>query len=464
MSIKSKVFAFVLMAGAAVAPSVQADNLRGALTSAYSHSGLLDQNRAVLRAADEGVAQALAALRPIVGWSAGVTRNFEMVSAPTGKTRDASTGLSIGLSAELLLYDGGASKFAVDVAKETVLATRQTLVAVEQQVLLSAVQAYMDVRKQTETVALRRNNLRVIEQELRASQDRFDVGEVTKTDVALAEARLAASRAQLAAAEGALDQARASYRQAIGKNPNALDQPPALPKRPSSLATAQATALRNNPDMIKLQHEVKVAELNVARAEAAKGPNITLNGSYGLRDNRTNDVFVHSGQIGVTAKGAIASGGQIPSAIRQAKASLAARRAQLHVTRHAIEQSTATAYALLEIAQSSRQATQEQIRAAQVAFDGVREEATLGARTTLDVLNAEQELLDAKAQLISAIADEQVAAYRLMAAMGQLTVDHMNLPVQKYDPTEYYNLVKDGPSENSKQGQALDRVLKALNK
>ncbi len=464
MSIKSKVLGWVLMAGATIASPSLAENLRGAMTSAYTHSGLLDQNRALLRAADEDVAQALAALRPIVGWSAGVTRNFDMTSVPSGTTRDASTGVSIGLSAELLLYDGGSSKLAVDVAKETVLATRQTLVSVEQQVLLSAVQAYMDVRKQSETVALRRNNLRVIEQELRASQDRFDVGEVTKTDVALAEARLAASRAQLAAAEGALDQARASYRQAIGHNPNGLDQPPALPKRASTLAAAQATALRNNPDMIKLQHEVKVAELNVARAEAAKGPNISLSGSYGLRDNRTSDVLVRSGQIGVTARGPIASGGQIPSAIRQAKAGLAARRAQLHVTRHAIEQSTATAYALLEIAQSSRQATQQQIRAAQVAFDGVREEATLGARTTLDVLNAEQELLDAKAQLISAIADEQVAAYRLMAAMGQLTVDHMNLPVQKYDPTEYYNLVKDAPGEHSKQGQALDRVLKALNK
>jgi outer membrane protein len=464
-SIKRNVFAVVMMIGAAFGTPGAAENLRGAMTSAYNHSGLLDQNRAVLRAADEGVAQALAALRPIVGWSASATRQIGMSTAADNTiTRNASTNLSIGLSAELLLYDGGASKMAIDVAKETVLATRQTLIAVEQQVLLSAVQAYMDVRKQTEIVALRKNNLRVIEQELRASQDRFDVGEVTKTDVALAEARLAASRAQLAAAEGALDQARASYKQAIGSNPGALDRPSALPKHPKSLPSAQAIALRNNPDMIKLQHEVKVAELNVARAEAAKGPTISLNGSYGLTDNTSSNVLSRNGQFGVTARGAIATGGQIPSAIRQAKANLAARRSQLHVTRHAIEQSTATAYALLDIAQSSREATQQQIRAAQVAFDGVREEATLGARTTLDVLNAEQELLDAKAQLIAAVADEQVAAYRLKAAMGQLTVDVMNLPVQKYDPTEYYNLVKDAPGEHSKQGQALDRVLKALNK
>ena len=134
------------------------------------------------------------------------------------------------------------------------------------------------------------------------------------------------------------------------------------------------------------------------------------------------------------------------------------------MTRRAVEQTTATAYALWEMTRASRQATQEQIRAAQVAFDGVREEATLGARTTLDVLNAEQELLNAKADLIGALADEQIAAYRVLAQMGQLTVDHLNLPVQKYDPVQYYNLVKDAPGTQSEQGKALDRVLKAINK
>src|SRR5210317_1217027 len=236
-SIKRNVFAVVMMVGAAFAAPAAAENLRGALTSAYNHSGLLDQNRAVLRAADEGVAQALAALRPIVGWSASATRQIGMsTGADNTITRNASTNLSIGLSAELLLYDGGASKMAIDVAKETVLATRQTLIAVEQQVLLSAVQAYMDVRKQTEIVALRKNNLRVIEQELRASQDRFDVGEVTKTDVALAEARFASSLAQLEAAKGALQQAKARYMQAVGVTANGLSTPPSLPNLPDSVA------------------------------------------------------------------------------------------------------------------------------------------------------------------------------------------------------------------------------------
>ena len=142
-------------------------------------------------------------------------------------------------------------------------------------------------------------------------------------------------------------------------------------------------------------------------------------------------------------------------------ANLIAQVANLHVSKRQIEQATATSYALLDMARASRKATEEQIRASQVAFDGTKEEATLGARTTLDVLNAEQDLLNAKASLISALADEQVAAYRLLAQTGRLTVDHLNLPVQKYDPAAYYNHVKNAPAA-SDQGKALDRVLKAL--
>jgi outer membrane protein len=330
-------------------------------------------------------------------------------------------------------------------------------------VLLQAVQAYMDVRREAETVTLRRNNVRVIKEELRAAQDRFDVGEVTKTDVALAEARLAASTAQLAAAEGSLEQARARYRQAVGVSAGSLSTPPQLPKLPASLADAQAIALRNHPAMKEQQHNIKSTEFSVSATEAATGPKVTLSGSLGVTDTYETS-FTRDGQVKLGATGSIYSGGNIPSVIRKAKAQLSAQKSGLHVTRAAIEQSVATSYALLEMTRASRQATQEQIRAAQVAFDGVREEATLGARTTLDVLNAEQELLNARADLIGAVADEQIAAYRVLAQMGQLTVDHLNLPVQKYDPASYYNLVKDAPTAQSEQGKALDRVLKAINK
>jgi outer membrane protein len=378
-------------------------------------------------------------------------------------TRSAQTVTSLGVLAELTLFDGGSRKYAIEAAKEKVLAVRQNLVSVEQDVLLQAVQAYMDVRREAETVTLRRNNVRVIKEELRAAQDRFDVGEVTKTDVALAEARLAASTAQLAAAEGSLEQARARYRQAVGVSAGSLSTPPQLPKLPASLADAQAIALRNHPAMKEQQHNIKSTEFSVSATEAATGPKVTLSGSLGVSDTYETS-FTRDGQVKLGATGSLYSGGNIPSVIRKAKAQLSAQKSGLHVTRAAIEQSVATSYALLEMTRASRQATQEQIRAAQVAFDGVREEATLGARTTLDVLNAEQELLNARADLIGAVADEQIAAYRVLAQMGQLTVDHLNLPVQKYDPASYYNLVKDAPTAQSEQGKALDRVLKAINK
>jgi len=440
------VSALIVGAGAA-----SADTLRQALIKAYNNSGLLEQNRAVLRAADEDVAQAAATLRPVFNWSAGVTHNFSNTD---------STSQSLALSAEMTIYDGGSNKFAIEATKETVLATRQSLISVEQNVLLDAVQAYMDVRRETETVALRQNNLRVIQEELRAAQDRFDVGEVTKTDVALAEARLASSLAQLEAAKGATQQAKARYKQAVGVNANGLSTPPSLPKLPASAEAAQSVAIRNHPAMRQIQHTIKAADLNIARAKTASGPTATIGGSYGIA--RTNSSkATEPGSISFNIRGPIYTGGNIPSVIRKAQAQKEAQVANLHVSKRQIEQATATSYALLDMARASRKATEEQIRASQVAFDGTKEEATLGARTTLDVLNAEQDLLNAKASLITALVDEQVAAYRLLAQMGQLTVDHLNLPVQKYDPDAYYNHVKDAPAA-SDQGKALDRVLKAL--
>ena len=372
-----------------------------------------------------------------------------------------STSQSLALSAEMTIYDGGSNKFAIEAAKETVLATRQSLISVEQNVLLDAVQAYMDVRRETETVTLRQNNLRVIQEELRAAQDRFDVGEVTKTDVALAEARFASSLAQLEAAKGALQQAKARYMQAVGVTANGLSTPPSLPKLPDSVAAAQSVAVRNHPAMRQIQHAIKAADLNIARAKTASGPTATIGGSYGIA-RTNNSKATEPGSISLNIRGPIYTGGNIPSCHSQSASterSTDLRNFMLASAR--LSRLAATSYALLDMARASRKATEEQIRASQVAFDGTKEEATLGARTTLDVLNAEQDLLNAKASLISALADEQVAAYRLLAQMGQLTVDHLNLPVQKYDPDAYYNHVKNAPAA-SDQGKALDRVLKAL--
>ncbi|SEW25997.1 outer membrane protein [Cognatiyoonia koreensis] len=446
-SISAVTAAIAMTFSAAIA---QAETLADALTYAYEHSGLLEQNRALLRAADEDVAVAVAATLPVINWSANA-----QAQEPRAQGADLIQ-LSAQISAELVLYDGGGNKLAIEAQKETVLATRQSLRNVEQQVLLRAVQAYMNVRRDTEFVALRENNVRLITQEFRAAQDRFDVGEVTRTDVALAEARLAAARSLLAAAQGNLARSAEEFRVAVGRGPS--NPTPASPAPVSrGIADAKAFAVRNHPSILESRHAVSAAELNIQRAEAAYNPRVTLNGQVGV-DGDLND----GRSIGITASGPIYQGGRLSAQVRQFMARRDATRAGLHIVRHNVEQEVGNAFSFLEVARASRQASDQQTRAATVAFRGVREEATLGARTTLDVLNAEQELLDARANTIAAQADEVVASYSLLAAMGLLTAEHLRLPVQQYDPAAYYNLVKDAPVVVSEQGQALDRVLRAI--
>lgn len=450
-------FKLLIAASAAVVLSLsplRAESLADALRDAYHNSGLLDQNRALLRAADEDVAQSLAALRPVVTWQAQAV--YATSSAAPSSSLSDNLDATISVTASLLLADGGASALATEAQKEVVLQTRQGLIQVEQQVLFRAIEAYMNVRRSSEFLALRRSNVTVITQELRAAEDRFDVGEVTRTDVSLAQARLAAARNQLAAAEGQLVQANEEFRAAIGRAPGRLQVVnPASVER--GVDAARAAAVRRHPDVRAAQHAVAAAELNIRRAQAALNPRLSLNGTVGV-----NDQGDANQQLGLTYGGTIYQGGQLQSVIRQAQARRDAARAALLVTSQGVSQTVGNAYAFLNVARASSESANQQIRAARTAFRGVREEATLGARTTLDVLNAEQELLDAQANLISAQADEVVATYRVLAAVGLLTAEHLNLGMQTYDPAAYYNLVSDAPATYSEQGQALDRVLRSI--
>ncbi len=236
----------VTVAAAMTVSAVQAgaETLADALIAAYKTSHLLDQNQAVLRAADEDVAVAVSALMPVLSYTAQAGYSF---TSRDNRTLNDDLSASLTLSAEILLLDFGRRDLGINIAKSSVLATRQALVNIEQQVLLETVQAYVDVRLANEIVALRQSNVRLITQELRAAQDRFDVGEVTRTDVAIAEARLAASRSALAAAEGELMVARESYKAATGAYPGRLAALPATPKLPKSLEEAQAVARRSHP-------------------------------------------------------------------------------------------------------------------------------------------------------------------------------------------------------------------------
>nr|WP_235933331.1 TolC family outer membrane protein [Rhodobacter ruber] len=431
------------------APPAQAETLADALASAYKNSQLLDQNEALLRAADEDVAQAVARLRPVV--------SFVAQAQNTQTTPDLATdGLqsTLSLAAQWTLFDFGRNRLGVEIAKETVLATREALKGLESQVLLSAVSAFVDVRLQAEIVALRQSNVRLITQELRAAQDRFEVGEVTRTDVAIAEARLAAARSGLAAAQGDFQVARERYRAVVGDYPGNLAGLPPLPATARSMEEARMIALRTNSSILQAQRQVTVAQLGTEAAKAATRPSIDLNASI----SQGLDEDVRRDSLSLSFNQTLYAGGSLSSAYRAALAQKEAAEANLLQTTITVGENVGNAWTALEVAAASIQAGALQVQAAQTAFDGVREEATLGARTTLDVLNAEQELLDARNTRLQAEAQRYVGVYTLLSQMGLLTVEHLNLGVPTYDPSVYYNAVKNAPA-TSTQGKRLQRIL-----
>ena len=448
-----------MILGASVMPAT-AESLADTMIAAYRHSSLLDQNRAVLRAADEDVAVAMSALRPVINWVA--QHSYQKVEGYHNRQS------SLALQAQITLYDFGRSQFAIDRAKEAVLATRAALVGIEQDVLLSAVEVYLDVRSSIEQVELQENSVRVLSEERQAAADRFEVGEITQTDVSLADAALASARAGLASAEGALEIARENYMAVTGRRPGALAAPPPTPRLPPNVDEARTIAQRTHPAITQAQRSAAAAELGVSAAAAERNP--TLTGSVGastqrsggnspqnLARNTTSDSLSASISMSQT----LYSGGRLPAVHRQAMAQRDSARAQLLGASRQVNQAVGTAWAGIEVARAQIVAIDQQIAAAQQAYDGVREEATLGARTTLDVLDAEQDLLQARADKISAEAQLQLAHYQLLAAMGLLTVENLQLGIPTYDPTAYYNAVRDAPF-TSRQGESLDRVLRSI--
>ncbi len=429
-----------------------ADTLSDALISAYQTSPTLKINQAALRSADEAVVQAGASRRPQLTASGTAA-----ISDGTNSVRDFTDTFRAQLDASLLLYDGGQSEAAVQAARANVAASRASLVSVEQSVLLNAITAYVDVRRDSRFVSLADNNVRVIMQQVAAARDRFEVGEVTRTDVSQADARLASARSNLAANRGSFERTQQTYLVAVGKPPVNLAPPPALPKLPATLAQAQAIAAKEHPSIRSAQLTVQAAELDVVRARAAKKPNVSLgaNVTYGVNTQVFGNDQV-TGSVSLSGSMPLVDGGTNDSLIRQAFSVLDRRKAELQDAARIVTQNTASSWTNLEVARASIRSSRLQIRAARVAFDGIQEEAKLGARTTLDVLDAEQEVLNAESGLASAMRDEYVAAYTLVASMGLLTPQYLKLGIEAYDPNVYYQSVNGEPI--SREGTALNRI------
>lgn len=463
--IRKPVLAVSLLASLALAPvALAAETLSDALVSAYRTSGLLDQQRALVRVKDESVAVAVAATRPVLNYAISANQRFtnNSLGSTNALTRSAS------LSAQLTLYDFGRNQRSIDLARENVMMARDSLVGVEQQVLLRAIKAFLDVRSAHETALLRANNVRLLTQELRASRDRFEVGEITQTDVSLAEASLAAAKSGEAAARGQLMIAREEYKAAIGHYPKSLQVPPAAPVTVRSVDEAKAQARTRHPDILAAQRSVSVAEIATDIARLSMLPTVTGTAQYGLSQTNPTTVpgltgYTDTTQFGVSLSGPIYYGGKLSALYRQAKAQAEAARAGLHIAVQGVEQKVANAWAQLAVAGASLRATDQQIRASRVALRGAREEADLGSRTTLEVLTFEQDLLDAQAARISAESDQYLAVYNLLAAMGLLTAEHLRLGIVTYDPEAYYNAVKGAPVYVvSPQGKRLESMLEAI--
>ena len=420
--------------------AVLAETIFGAMAKAYANNPDLNAARAGLRATDEGVPIAKAGYRPQV--SASATGTLSRVDREDIGTRDLHSG-QVGISITQTIFDGFQTLNNVRAAEANVFSSRETLKANEIQILLAAAQAYANIARDQQIVSIRRQNLAFLREQLNAAQARLDVGEGTRTDVSQAEAQLADAQSLLVSAVAQLKQSEAVYVQIVGAAPTGIRQPgPAKKGMPRSLDQAVATGLRQNPQILAAQYAVDSAGFQVKSAEGSMLPGVVLQGAV---TRNTGNVSTDNTTASVTARleVPIYQGGAEYGQIRQAKETLGQQRILVDSARASVQQTVVTAHAQLESALARITASRSQIAAANLALEGVVEERKVGQRTTLDVLDSQQDVLDAQEALAGAQRDAVVASYALLAAMGNLTVRTQGLQVAEYRAEEHYEAVKD---------------------
>ena len=429
-----------------------ADTLDGALILAYQNNPTLNAQRASVRATDESVPQALSGYRPRVTFNGTVGSQYTdstTRSATLGATYTQLSGnmtpSSLGVMATQTLYNGFQTANRTRQAESQVQAARELLRISEQAVLLSAVTAYMNLLRDSAILDLQRRNVEVLQEQLRQTRDRFNVGEVTRTDVAQSESRLAAGRSQVLSAEATYKASVATYRQVIGVEPGKLAPGSPVDRfSPHDLAASIGVATATNPQVTTAEYSLDAALQQVKVAEGALYPTLSVQGNVqqayesSLLQLRTFNASV-IGQLTVP----IYQGGAEYSLIRQAKETMGQRRLDLDTARDQVRQNVVQSWGQLDAAKANIEATQAQVQASEIALNGVREEARVGQRTTLDVLNAQQELVNARVSLVSAQRDRVVASFTLLAAVGRLSPQVLGLRVPTYDSGVHYHQVRD---------------------
>jgi len=442
-----------------IVTSASAESLNDALIAAYMNNPTLAAQRAALRATDEGVATAIAGWRPTVRLT-GTAGRSEVDTHATRETVITPKTRNVELTQNI--YQGGRTLSAIDQAESNVKAGRATLAATEQSVLLAAVTAYMDVLRDEAVIELRRNNELVLRRQLEATRDRFRVGEITRTDVAQAEARLERAVSDRVQAEGNLTSSRATYKRVVGEAPTKLEQPNALRDLPANQEEAIAVATSENPTVVSAAFTEDAAKHAVRTAEGVILPTLGFTATWSRTDDasqtsqtatRDRPAFNQTNSVLLTLTVPLYQSGSEWSSIRSAKHTAAQRRIQVDEAKRSAIESATRAWEALTTQRAVIASRSKQVRAAELALEGVREEANVGSRTTLDVLDAEQELLDARVALVTSRRDEYVASFTLKSAIGRLTAQHLALRVQQYDPSKNYKSVRDAWYGGKVEGQ-----------
>ncbi|MEP0520730.1 MAG: TolC family outer membrane protein [Hyphomicrobiales bacterium] len=426
--------------------SASAETLLQALAAAYANNPELNAARAATRAVDEGVPQALSSYRPQVSARGSVTQTWTDTDFRGGGGTDTDgASATLGLNVTQDLFRGFRTANGTKQAEAAVLASRASLLNTEQNILFSAAESFMNVVRDRALVELRSQNVSFLRQQGTATRDRFEVGETTRTDVAQSDARVSLAVSQFNLAQATLNSSEAIYQQIVGNKPGRLNQnysPNGL--IPSNLDAALTVALTDHPGILAAIYNADSAAYNTKVIEGELLPTVTLEGdvsrTFSFQGNtQTTDSASLTGRVSIP----IYQGGGVSSRVRQSKEIAGQRQIELDLTRQQVRASVISAWGQLTASRAVIIAAEAQRNASQIALSGVIEEQRVGQRTTLDTLNAQQELQDARVNLISARRDQVVAAFALASAIGRLNAQRLGLGGQIYQPEEHYEKVRD---------------------
>lgn len=431
-----------------------ADTIEAALVRAYQNNPQLNAQRASVRATDESVPQALSGYRPRVAVTGSAGYQYTDTLTTSGGTpttivrtniHGANAPRSLGATVSQTLFNGQQTANKTRAAESQVSGAREALRVLEQTVLLQGATIYMDYLRDSAIVEVQKSNVRVLEQTLKQTRDRFNVGEVTRTDVAQSEAQLAAGKTQLLTAEANLTTTRSKFRQIIGNEPEALAPGSPVDRfLPGTLPSAVEVGLTQNPNVTAAMFGIDVSYLQVKVNEGALLPTVSLQASVQQSYEQTMTIYRSFSAAAVAQLSVpVYQGGAEYSLIRQSKETLAQQRLNLEQVRDQTRANVVTAWGQLVAGKAQVQSAQSQVTASEIALNGVREEAKAGQRTTLDVLNAQQALVNARVALVTAQHDRVVASYAVLNAVGRLSPQVLNLQTTVYDPSVHYHQVRD---------------------